>query len=75
MTAGLLAGRGVTDGRGTSIFGRSAGALGATIALTTGRVITGSAGGSGSTSSSGREGAANGNSVRGNQLTTCMAVK
>ena len=65
----------LTEGRGTSIFGRSAGLPGATAALTTGRVMTGSAGGSGSTSSSGREGAANGSSVRGNQLTTCMAVK
>ncbi len=73
-TTGLLTGR-LTEGLGTSIFGRSAGLPGATAALTAGLAITGSAGGSGSTSSSGREGAANGNSVRGNQLTTCMAVK
>ena len=45
------------------------------VELPTGGAITGAAGGSGSTSSSGREGAANGNSVRGNHVTTCMAVK
>jgi len=72
---GLLAARGVTDGLGTSIFGRSVGLLGAAAGLTEGLMISGTTGGSGSTSSSGREGAANGSSVRGTQLTTCMAVR
>ncbi|APC22324.1 hypothetical protein BME99_26660 [Pseudomonas protegens] len=63
------------EGRGTSIFGRStflaAGAAGA-LASTTGAGGA-STSGSGRASNSGREGAAKGNSLRGSQLTTCMA--
>ncbi|MCY1444266.1 hypothetical protein D9M71_607260 [compost metagenome] len=66
-----------SDGRGTSIFTRSAGlttgvtGVSATTAGTTGAASAGS----GISSSSGRDGAAKGNSVRGSQLTTCMAFK
>jgi len=64
-------------GRGTSIFTRSAGlAAGSTGVCATGAGVTGATtNGSGVSSSSGRDGAAKGNSVRGSQLTTCMAVK
>ena len=65
------------DGRGTSIFTRSAGlTTGSAGASATGAdTIGATTNGSGTSSSSGREGAAKGNSVRGSQLTTCMAVK
>ncbi|MNP29096.1 hypothetical protein D3C76_1221060 [compost metagenome] len=69
-----------SDGRGTSIFTRSAGftagVAGVVGASTTGTGATdATTSASGGSSSSGREGAAKGNSVRGSQLTTCMAFK
>jgi hypothetical protein len=74
----LLDGRAAAGvGRGTSIFTRSVGRTGGSACLSpTGTGAIGvSTTGSGACSSSGRDGAAKGNSVRGSQLTTCMAVK